>query len=292
MVTIVRPGYARCDDKGLYHADGTVTLIRVYTSSSSSSSDFTVLVDTGSPRSGGALVSALSAINVSVNDIDVVIGTHGHVDHIGNLNLFADNDKTIFYLGTDVLKPKDVYDSIHFLPVEVDAMLDDGGESKIRFNNASVFTSERLENVENSFLLLSTPGHTASDLSFAVVSDEVVMTCLECEKKRSSNLESELTLPPVELCFACQGLNSKAGTRPEGRKEVVVVAGDLFEDENDDNDDGAAWKENSWDAKIQEKSRLEILGKANVIVPGHGRPFRNKWKNAAGDRIKEAEQKH
>ncbi|XP_067171151.1 metallo-beta-lactamase domain-containing protein 1 [Apteryx mantelli] len=51
---------------------------------------------------------------------------------------------------------------------------------------------------------------------------------------------------------------------------TVVVAGDLFEREGDEE----AWRELSEDPARQEASRRRVLALADVIVPGHGPPFR------------------
>ncbi|XP_040271090.1 metallo-beta-lactamase domain-containing protein 1 [Bufo bufo] len=51
---------------------------------------------------------------------------------------------------------------------------------------------------------------------------------------------------------------------------MVAVAGDVFEREGDED----SWRELSENPEIQEKSRSTVLRLADVIVPGHGPPFR------------------
>ncbi|NXE58159.1 MBLC1 protein, partial [Casuarius casuarius] len=51
---------------------------------------------------------------------------------------------------------------------------------------------------------------------------------------------------------------------------TVVVAGDLFEREGDE----GTWQGLSEDPARQEASRRRVLAMADVIVPGHGPPFR------------------
>ena len=57
-------------------------------------------------------------------------------------------------------------------------------------------------------------------------------------------------------------------------KGIYVIAGDLFEHENDlENED--IWKDaGSEDEKLQEKNRNKVLKMADFIVPGHGPMFK------------------
>lgn len=69
------------DDSSNVTAIGTCTLIR--------DGSVNILVDTLGPWSREQLLSLLSDHGLQPIDIDFVIGTHGHPDHIGNLNLFT-----------------------------------------------------------------------------------------------------------------------------------------------------------------------------------------------------------
>lgn len=60
-----------------------------------------ILVDTLGPWSRDELVAHLLAYNLTPDDIDFVIGTHGHPDHIGNLNLFT-STKTRHIVGFSI----------------------------------------------------------------------------------------------------------------------------------------------------------------------------------------------
>lgn len=51
---------------------------------------------------------------------------------------------------------------------------------------------------------------------------------------------------------------------------TVLVAGDLFECCSDEE----SWRDLSMNIAVQEVSRQEALQTADVIIPGHGLPFR------------------
>lgn len=51
---------------------------------------------------------------------------------------------------------------------------------------------------------------------------------------------------------------------------TALIAGDLFEH----CDDEGSWKELSMDTALQEVHRQKALQSADIIIPGHGRPFR------------------
>lgn len=51
---------------------------------------------------------------------------------------------------------------------------------------------------------------------------------------------------------------------------TVLVAGDLFECCSDED----SWRDLSMDTAVQQVSRQQALRTADVIIPGHGLPFR------------------
>lgn len=126
-VIIVQSGYST-DDK----ADCSVTLVK-------SPEIGWILVDTSSPCFKAKLVDALKQQDVSPPDINIVVGTHGHVDHIGNLNLFP-NAK--FIVGFDICK-SNVYEDFDF-------------------NTHSEYF------LTDTIYVLATPGHTCQDVSLVV----------------------------------------------------------------------------------------------------------------------------
>ena len=78
-VSVLKVGYCVSQPDGSFRADGTITLL---------TGPKTVLVDTGGPWDQEFLLARLKEKGFEPGDIDVVVGTHGHSDHIGNLGLF------------------------------------------------------------------------------------------------------------------------------------------------------------------------------------------------------------
>ena len=58
------------------------------------------------------------------------------------------------------------------------------------------------------------------------------------------------------------------------RYGVVAITGDLFEKEGDIEQEGL-WMQYSENDELQKKNREVILRKADFIVPGHGKMFKN-----------------
>ncbi|NWQ89715.1 MBLC1 protein, partial [Burhinus bistriatus] len=175
---------------GHLRADGSVTLV--------AGGPVTALVDTGGPWGGQRLLRLLAERGVSPGDVTHVICTHGHSDHVGNLNLFP---AATLVVGYDLSQGEG-----WFLP------------NGLARGQPYVLHPGHLE-------VVATPGHTLSHVSLVA---------------RATSL----------------------GT--------VVVAGDLFEKEEDEEE----WRALSEEPEKQEKSRQRVLAMADVIVPGHGPPFR------------------
>ncbi|NWX41139.1 MBLC1 protein, partial [Steatornis caripensis] len=175
---------------GTVRADGSITLVW--------GGPVTALVDTGGPWDRRRLLRLLADRGLSPRDLTHVVCTHGHSDHVGNLNLFPDATLAV---GTDVSRGDGRY-------------LRHG----LRDGRPYVLDPGRLE-------VVATAGHTLGHVSVVV---------------RQTAL----------------------GT--------AVVAGDLFEREDDEGE----WRALSEDPETQERSRRRVLAVADVIVPGHGPPFR------------------
>lgn len=89
-VSVLKHGYCLSQEDGCFRADGSITLLTGPT---------TILVDTGGPWDRDFLLSKLQEQGLAPDDIGFVVGTHGHSDHVGNLNLFP---RATVIVGCDV----------------------------------------------------------------------------------------------------------------------------------------------------------------------------------------------
>ena len=145
-VFVLLPGYADWTSPGKQRASGTVTLIK---------GEQNVIVDTGLPKQKSLILKRLKDHGVSPSEVNFVILTHGHSDHIGNNNLFS---KACFILDTDVLQDDEF--TIHD------------------------FTRDAFH-ITDGIDVIHTPGHTDHDVSVVVETQKgtVVVTgdIFECD---------------------------------------------------------------------------------------------------------------
>lgn len=73
-----------------------------------------VLFDTMGPWERDILVQRLESLKIHVDDVEYLVCSHSHPDHVGNLNLFTKAKK--HFVGTSVYS-KDVYDLNCFEPI-------------------------------------------------------------------------------------------------------------------------------------------------------------------------------
>ncbi|CAB4067359.1 SSF1_2 [Lepeophtheirus salmonis] len=138
-IHILSVGYSKFE-KDTCLANCTSTLIK--------SPDINIVVDTMTPWDKDKLVRELKTHRVEPDNVDYLICTHGHSDHVGNNNLF--------------LKAKHIVGHcVHFKDVfETTPFFENNGEFKIDGDNLKVF---------------GTPGHTMDSISVKVQTKEGVV---------------------------------------------------------------------------------------------------------------------
>ncbi|CAI4233137.1 unnamed protein product [Auanema sp. JU1783] len=140
VVTILRNGSAEQMNDGSYTFLATITLVQ--------DEGKNILIDTGlgtDINGRTLLLNKLSSLGLAPPNIDIVVTTHGHPDHIGGINDFPD---ATHYQGWYVHKGT-------------------------RFNLSDLFETDRLK-ITSNVNLIRTPGHSSDDLSI-VVRDEQSM---------------------------------------------------------------------------------------------------------------------
>ncbi|XP_038207967.1 metallo-beta-lactamase domain-containing protein 1 isoform X2 [Zerene cesonia] len=133
-VVVLHDGYSFVNNDGEMIANCSCTLIK---------GPHNIIIDTMTPWDSEVILTALKEHQITPDDINFVVSTHGHSDHTGNNNLFL---KATHIVGFSI-SFKDKY-YIH--PFEK-------GE----------------EYVINDFVkIIPTPGHTLSDVTVLVKSEE------------------------------------------------------------------------------------------------------------------------
>lgn len=89
-VSVLKVGYCISQPDGTFRADGTITLI---------TGPKIILVDTGGPWDRDFLKAALKDRGLEPGDVNWVVCTHGHSDHVGNLSLFP---AAVIVVGYDI----------------------------------------------------------------------------------------------------------------------------------------------------------------------------------------------
>ena len=80
-IDIIKEGYSRWLTSQTMAADGTAVLIR--------SNGLNVVFDTCGPWARQELIDKLGSYGLHCDDIDHLVCSHSHTDHIGNINLFV-----------------------------------------------------------------------------------------------------------------------------------------------------------------------------------------------------------
>lgn len=130
-VHVLFAGYCRPTEGGML-ANCSCTLVK---------GPKNIVVDTMTPWDGNMLIDAVEKHGIGCDDVDFVVSTHGHSDHVGNNNLFL-NAKHV--VGRCVSHRQTYYDDAEF------------------------FNSDGMYEIDESVRVVSTPGHTLSDVSVIV----------------------------------------------------------------------------------------------------------------------------
>lgn len=117
-----------------------------------------ILFDTLGPWEKNFLLSKLETIKIHPDDLDYIVCSHSHPDHIGNLNLFTKAKK--HFVGTSVYS-QDIYDLNRFEP---------SGSfeyESIKGDKETIITYDDYK-LDRNLTIEPTPGHTLECISMIV----------------------------------------------------------------------------------------------------------------------------
>ncbi|XP_030761000.1 metallo-beta-lactamase domain-containing protein 1 [Sitophilus oryzae] len=126
-IKVLLPGFSRLNGN-VMEANCTCTLIK---------GPQNIIIDTRTAWDGAAIVESLNNVGLSPNDINYVICTHGHSDHVGCNYLFT---KAIHIVGFSISK----------------------GET---YMLSPDFSNEEEYVINQNIKVIPTPGHTLQDVS-------------------------------------------------------------------------------------------------------------------------------
>lgn len=150
-IEILMSGYARTEgDNKIMRACGSCCLVR--------SNGKNIIFDTMGPWEKDLLIEKLASFKIHPNDLNFVVCSHSHPDHIGNINLFLNAEQQI--IGTSVFK-EDSYNLTCFEPKGSVVTKTDKGDEKERIVYEPI-------KIDSNILVEPTPGHTMECVSMII----------------------------------------------------------------------------------------------------------------------------
>jgi glyoxylase-like metal-dependent hydrolase (beta-lactamase superfamily II) len=144
------------DPSGKLRAGATVSLVIA---------DVRMIVDTGGPAERSTIIASLARHNLRPEQIDYVVCTHGHIDHVGNNNVFC---RATFLAGQD----RAVGDEFSSLDV----------------SHGSVTITAGVQ-------LVATPGHTSEDISVLVQTDRGLVAIVGDVFENGADMNGDTWVP-------------------------------------------------------------------------------------------------
>jgi glyoxylase-like metal-dependent hydrolase (beta-lactamase superfamily II) len=113
-----------------------------------------ILIDTGSIETRNELLESLEKLDIHPNDVNYILLTHFHWDHMANIELFKD---ALIYASNEEIKDfkKDRTDFVRMK--DLDWLAD--------INKIKILDIKEFEKKHKSFKVILTPGHTRGSIS-------------------------------------------------------------------------------------------------------------------------------
>ncbi|RZF39237.1 hypothetical protein LSTR_LSTR010331 [Laodelphax striatellus] len=180
-VKVLYPGYSRIQTDDIMEANCSCTLI---------TGNLNIIVDTMTPWDSEKILKGLADNNLTPDDINYVVCTHGHSDHIGNNNLF--------------LKANHIVGLSHSFKNEYySGPLDDGKTMKL----------------DDRVKIIPTPGHTLSDVSVIVESEDKKIAIVGDLFEKEEDIENE---------FLWRSAGSEDPEKQEKYRKLIIKTADFI----------------------------------------------------------------
>ncbi|XP_039275308.1 metallo-beta-lactamase domain-containing protein 1 [Nilaparvata lugens] len=185
-VKVLYPGYSRLSSTrpttdNVMEANCSCTLI---------TGNLNIIVDTMTPWDSQKILKGLADNSLTPGDINYVVCTHGHADHIGNNNLFLEAQH---FVGL-----------CHYFKDEFySGPLDEGKEMLL----------------DDGVKIIPTPGHTLSDVSVIVKSDDKVFAIVGDLFEKEEDIEDE---------FLWRSAGSEDPEKQEKYRKYIIETADFI----------------------------------------------------------------
>ncbi|XP_073992565.1 metallo-beta-lactamase domain-containing protein 1 [Rhodnius prolixus] len=181
-VHIVAVGYSKAmENSEGYTANCSCTLIK---------GKYNIIVDTMTPWDREYILEKLNQFEITPDEIDFVISTHGHSDHLGNNNLFLHAKHVVGHCFSF----KEEYYNDPFTKDPDNCFYIDG----------------------RNLYLMATPGHTASCISVLVQTKDGVIAITGDLFERKEDIDNEY----MWLCAGSEDMN----LQKENRLKIINLA--------------------------------------------------------------------
>lgn len=140
-------------NRQVQRANGSCCLVR--------SSGLKIIFDTMGPWEKNLLLDKLNNLKIHVDDIDYVIGSHAHPDHIGNMNLFQNCKRQFIGIAS-------YYQDMYFKDCFTEEVkLKKDGDVEV--GDSGVVASYKPDfQIDKNLSIIATPGHTSDDVSLLI----------------------------------------------------------------------------------------------------------------------------
>ena len=130
-----------------------------------------ILIDTGSESNRDEFLNALKELGVKASEINVVILTHNHYDHTGNIEIFKNAE---IYGSKEDFKAKRIFNS------SLNKVKKEEYEECEKNGICRVFTEKEIKDIDNlkikGLKIVKTPGHTKGSICIFLPEEKILFS--------------------------------------------------------------------------------------------------------------------